>query len=410
MDSLQEILYTLRQHKLRTLLTAFGVFWGIFMLILLLGAGRGMQNGVINGFGTTVMDFIIIFPGTTAVAYEGLGVGRTIELNEDDIETIKKQIPGVRFISSSASMGSALVTYERKSGDFQTLGVADEYFDIKASVEFNQGRTVNNLDSREVRKIAVIGSAVAERLFGSDNPIGKMIRVKGVVLVVVGVFQDDDNNGRASERIYIPMTTYKKVFGGGDVVHEIWMRPQPHINSFEFEKKVKELIKRRHSIAPDDTRAINIFNMAEPAKMVNALFLGINGFIWFVGLGTLMAGIVGVSNIMIITVKERTREIGIRKALGATPMSIVSTLMLESILVTALAGYAGLVLGVGLLELISLGLRSAGADLPFFQNPEVNFQVAITAIILLVVVGALAGLIPALKAARIMPIEAMRAD
>lgn len=411
MDSLQEILYTLRQHKMRTLLTAFGVFWGIFMLILLLGAGRGMQNGVMNGFGTTVMDFIVIFPGTTAVAYKGLGLGRSIELNESDIEAIKKQIPGVRFISSSASMGSVLVSYERKTGNFETQGVADEYFDIKAAVAFNQGRKINDFDDREVRKVAIIGSSVAQRLFGADeNPIAKTIRVKGVSLVIVGVFEDSDNNGRASERVYIPMSTYKKTFGGGDVVNDIWLRPKAGVDGDEFEKKVTELIKRRHSIAPEDERAINVFNMAEPAKMVNALFLGINAFIWFVGLGTLTAGIVGVSNIMIITVKERTREIGIRKALGATPINIVGTLMMESILVTAVAGYAGLVLGVGLLELVSFGLRSVGANLPFFQNPEVNFHVAITAIILLVIVGALAGLVPALKAARIMPIEAMRAD
>jgi len=410
MDSLQEILYTLRQHKMRTFLTAFGVFWGIFMLILLLGAGRGMQNGVVNGFGTTVMDFIVIFPGTTAVAHKGLGIGRTIELNDSDIDAIRKQIRGVRFISSSASMGSTLVSYERKTGDFEIHGVADEYFDIKAAVDFNQGRKINDLDSREVRKIAIVGTSVAQRLFGADeNPVGKTIRVKGVSLVVVGVFQDSDNNGRASERLYIPMSTYKKTFGGGNKVNDIWLRPKAGVDGFEFQKQIVELIKRRHSIAPEDTRAINAFNMAEPAKMVNGLFIGINAFIWFVGLGTLTAGIVGVSNIMIITVKERTREIGIRKALGATPVSIVSTLILESILVTAVAGYAGLVLGVGLLEIVSFGLNSAGANLPFFQNPEVNFHVAITAIVLLVIVGALAGLVPALKAARIMPIEAMRA-
>jgi len=410
MDGLQEILYTLRQNKLRTLLTAFGVFWGIFMLILLLGAGRGMQNGVLKSFGTTVMDFIIVYPGTTTIAYKGLGVGRGIQLDETDITAIKEKISGIRFISYSTSLGSSLVSYEHKTGDFDTLGVADEYFDIKAAVEFNQGRKINTLDDEQVRKIAIIGTSVAQRLFGKDDPIGKTIRVKGVALVVVGVFHDADENGRASERIYIPLSTYKKTYGGGNVIKDIWLRPNADTDGFELEKHVLELIKRRHIVAPDDKRGINSFNMAEPAKMVNGLFLGINAFIWFVGLGTLAAGIVGVSNIMIITVKERTREIGIRKALGATPINIVGTLMMESILVTAIAGYAGLVLGVGLLELIAFGLRTAGANLPFFQNPEVNFQVAITSIVLLVIVGALAGLVPALKAARIMPIEAMRAD
>jgi len=410
MDGLQEILYTLRQNKLRTLLTAFGVFWGIFMLILLLGAGRGMQNGVLNSFGTDVLDFIIVYPGTTAIAYKGLGVGRNIELKESDITAIKQQIPGVRFISSTISMGSTLVTYDKKYGNFEATGVADEYFDIKAAVKFDHGRKINTFDAEQVRKIAIIGTAVAERLFAAENPIGKTIQVKGVALVVVGIFNDKDNNGRASERVYIPMSTYKKTFGGGDAIKDIWLRPVVGTDGFALQKNVVALIQRRHMVAPDDRRGVNSFNMAEPAKMINGLFLGINAFIWFVGLGTLMAGIVGVSNIMIITVKERTREIGIRKALGATPFNIVGTLMIESILVTAIAGYAGLVLGVGLLELAAFGLRAAGANLPFFQNPEVNFQAAITAIVLLVIVGALAGLMPALKAARIMPIEAMRAD
>lgn len=410
MDSLQEILYTLRQNKLRTLLTAFGVFWGIFMLILLLGAGRGMQNGVLKDFGTTVMDFIIVYPGTTTIAYKGLGLGRSIQLDENDIAAIKQKISGIRFISYSTSLGSSLVSYERKAGDFETLGVADEYFDIKAAIAFNQGRKINTLDDTEVRKIAIIGTKVAERLFGSADPLGKMIRVKGVALVVVGVFKDSDNNGRGSERIYIPLSTYKKTYGGGNIIKDIWLRPNADMDGFALEKNVLALVKSRHSVSPEDKRAVNSFNMAEPAKKVNGLFLGINAFIWFVGLGTLAAGIVGVSNIMIITVKERTREIGIRKALGATPINIVSTLMMESILVTAIAGYAGLVLGVGLLELVAFGLRAAGANLPFFQNPEVNFQVAFTAIVLLVIVGALAGLVPAMKAARIMPIEAMRAD
>ncbi|HWV16371.1 MAG TPA: ABC transporter permease [Cellvibrio sp.] len=410
MDSLQEILYTLRQNKLRTLLTAFGVFWGIFMLILLLGAGRGMQNGVMNDFGSNVLDFIVVYPGTTAIAYKGLGLGRSIELNESDIQAIKQQVPGVGSISSTISMGSTLVTYEKKSGNFETIGVADEYFDIKAAIALNQGRKINSFDSEQVRKIAILGSVVAERLFAGENPVGKTVQIKGVALVVVGTFNDKEENGRAAERIYIPMSTYKKTFGGGQTIKNIWLRPAPGIDGFELQKNVVELVKRRHSVAPDDRRGVNSFNMAEPAKMVHGLFFGINTFIWFVGLGTLMAGIVGVSNIMIITVKERTREIGIRKALGATPFNIVGTLMIESIMVTAVAGYAGLVLGVGLLELVAFGLRAAGANLPFFQNPEVNFQVAFTAIVLLIVVGALAGLVPALKAARIMPIEAMRAD
>lgn len=410
-DSLQEILYTLRQNKLRTALTAFGVFWGIFMLILLLGAGRGMQNGVYEDFGSDVLDFIVAYTGTTSVAYKGMGLGRHIQLTLDDVDAIKQQIPGVRFIAAENQRNGISLIYEQKNANFAVLGVPDEYFDVKESIPFNLGRKLNPLDQRELRKITVIGSVVAERLFGKDvNPVNKDIRVNGVMMKVVGVFYDKGNRGRDSERIYIPQPTFQKMFGESNRIGSIWLRPELGMDGFELEKKVIDLLQRRHSVSPEDKRAIRSFNMAEPAKMVNGLFFGINAIIWFVGLGTLMAGIVGVSNIMIITVKERTREIGIRKALGATPFSIVSTLLFESILVTGIAGYAGLVMGVGLIELIAFAINSVGAQLPYFKNPEINFQVAITAIILLVAIGALAGLMPALRAAKIMPIEAMRAD
>jgi putative ABC transport system permease protein len=410
-DGLQEILYTLRQNKLRTGLTAFGVFWGIFMLMLLLGAGRGMQNGIYDDFGSDVLDFIVVYTGTTSVAHKGMGLGRYVQLTLDDVDAIKQQIPGVRLVAAESQRNGVSITYNNKNASFSALGVPKEYFDVKESIPFNAGRKLNPLDQQELRKVTVIGSVVAERLFGKDvDPINKDIRVDGVILKVVGVFYDKMNRGRDSERIYIPQNTFQKMFGESNRISNIWLRPKLDADAFKVEQQIIELLQRRHSVSAEDRRAIRSFNMAEPAKRINGLFIGIQGFIWFVGLGTLMAGVIGVSNIMIITVKERTREIGIRKALGATPLSIVSTLLLESILVTAIAGYAGLVLGVGLIELISFGLNSVGAQLPYFKNPEINFQVAVTAIVLLVVVGALAGLMPALRAAKIMPIEAMRAD
>lgn len=410
-DSLQEILYTLRMNKLRTGLTAFGVFWGIFMLMLLLGAGRGMQNGVYEDFGSDVLDFIVVYTGSTSVAYNGMGLGRAIDLTLEDVEAIKQQVPGIRVISSENDRRGVAIVNGTKVGNFEVRGVPDEFFEIKESVPFTIGRKMNSLDETETRKIALLGTVVVERVFGKDvDPVGKEVKVNGVVMKVAGVFYDKGNRGRDSERVYIPSTTFQKLFGTSNKIASIWLRPQAGVDGFELEKKVIELLKRRHSVSPEDKRAINSFNMAEPAKMVNGLFFGINAIIWFVGLGTLMAGIVGVSNIMIITVKERTREIGIRKALGATPFSIVSTLLFESILVTSIAGYTGLVMGVGLIELVAFALNSVGAQLPFFKNPEINFQVAVTAIILLVVIGALAGLMPALRAAKIMPIEAMRAD
>jgi putative ABC transport system permease protein len=327
------------------------------------------------------------------------------------VQAILSQIRGIRLISAERTLGSGTITYAGRNSNADIRGIPDEYFRIKEDVPFNFGRRVDPLDVNEIRTVVVIGTTVAERLFpkGAD-PVGQDIRVKDVVMKVVGVFYDKMNQGRASERVYIPQTSYQKIFGGGNRIDAIWLRPEPGTDGLELEKKVVELTKRRHGVAPDDKRGVDSFNMAVPAKNVTGLFVAINVFIWFVGLGTLTAGIVGISNIMIITVKERTREIGIRKALGATPFGIVSTLLLESTLVTGISGYVGLVLGVALLELISFGLRIAGLKLPFFQSPEVNFRIAVTAILLLVGVGILAGLAPALRAAKITPTEAMRAQ
>lgn len=411
LDSLQEILYTLRQNKLRTLMTAFGVFWGIFMLVLLLGAGKGMQNGVYDDFSSDAMDFIVIYSQTTSVAYEGMGLGRQILLTKSDIDGLKQQVPGIGFIVNENQRGSVTMIYGKRQGSFAVHGVPDEYFELKNAVPFTFGRKMNPLDESNERKITLIGSVVAERLFQKDeDPVGRDIKVNGVIMKVVGVFNDKGNNGRDSERIYIPATTFSKIFGTSDRVGAIWIRPALGVNGYALEKDAKAFLQKRHQVSPEDKRAIQSFNMAEAAARVNGVFMGIAFVNWFVGLGTLLAGIVGVSNIMIITVKERTREIGVRKALGATPSNIIGTLVFESILVTSLAGYSGLVLGVGLIELISFGLRSAGAELPFFKNPEIDFQVAITAMILLVISGAIAGFVPAMRAAKIMPIEAMRAE
>jgi putative ABC transport system permease protein len=411
LDGLQEILFTLRQNKLRTVLTAFGVFWGIFMLVLLLGAGRGMQNGIYEDFGSDVRDFIIVWTGDTSLAYHGMGPGRKIQLQIADIEALKQQVPGIRLISAERYVDNGTVTYASKNSNGQILGVPDEYFRVKEDVPFNFGRRVNPLDLEEIRKVIFIGTAVADRLFDKGvDPIGKDIRVKDVVMKVAGVFYDKGDRGQNSERVIMPLTTMEKIYGGGEITSNIWVRPESGVDPFELEKRVLAVLKRRHDVSPDDNRGIASFNMAEPMQRVTGLFVGIDVFIWFVGLGTLTAGIVGISNIMIITVKERTKEIGIRKALGATPFHIVSTLLLESTLVTGVAGYLGLVIGVALLEIVAFAIRSSGAKLPYFMNPGVDFKLAITALFLLVGVGVLAGLMPALRAARITPTEAMKSE
>lgn len=416
MDSLQEILFSLRHNKLRTGLTAFGVFWGILMLILLLGAGRGMQNAFSDGWSNDVADSIWIFPNSTSVPYMGLPVGRAIALDEDDMRAVRQQIPGVRFMSSENPLGSFInsdisVTFGTKSGSFQVLGVADQYFNIKEKVGFNEGRRLDRLDQDENRKVVVIGTRVADRLFTSYvEAIGKSIQINGITFKVIGLFYDKGNRGRMSERIYMPVSAFKKAFGGGLEVKLITVRPKQGADPFKLEDDIVALLKQRHKISPEDKRAIEVANKARDAREINEMFTGLNAFIWVVGIGTLLAGIVGVSNIMIITVKERTREIGIRKALGARPSSIVGSLLFESVMVTSIAGYSGLVMGVALLEGVSAMLRKFNIELPYFQRPEVDLTIALSALLLLIVAGVLAGLMPALRAARIMPVEAMKAE
>ncbi len=416
MDGLEEIFYTLRQNKLRTALTAFGVFWGILMLILLLGAGRGMQKAFSDGWSNDVADSIWIFPSVTSVAFMGFPIGRQINLTEEDMAAIRQQIPGVRYISSENPLGTFTgsdisVTFGLKSGSFGVLGVADQYFNIKEKVEFNDGRRLNKGDQNENRKVVVIGTKVSERLFSNHaEAIGKEISINGIAFKVIGLFFDKGNQGRMSERIYMPVSAFKKAFGGGINVALITVRPQPGVNGIELEEKIMQLLKLRHKIAPNDVRAIEVANKARDAEQINEVFTGLNMFIWMVGIGTLLAGIVGVSNIMIITVKERTREIGIRKAIGARPNEIIVGLLMESVLVTGVAGYTGLVVGIGILEIVSMLLKKMQIELPYFQQPEIDLRVAISALCLLVIAGLLAGLMPALRAARIMPVEAMRAE
>lgn len=409
-DSLQEILFTLRQNKLRTFLTAFGVFWGIFLLILLLGAGQGLKNGAQAGFGSNESNVVWIWARKSSVPYKGLQTGRHIFLDTDDIDAIKREITDVKTVSAEQRLwGNTLITHAKRSGNFDIYGIGHDFFKIKSGLEYFGGRKLHDLDNEEIRKVSLIGSKVKENLFPNSSPVGKYIRINNVSFLVVGVFHDDEGNGRNSIRVYIPSTLYQKTFGKGlNRVSTIAYLPNDGVDSKQVEKDVIALLKKRHRVAPSDKAAIRSYNLQERVEKTNALFAGINAFIWFVGIGTLTAGIVGISNIMMITVKERTVEIGIRKALGARPTHIISSLLFESVFVTAIAGYMGLVFGVGVIELASFSLEKFNIQNEFFKRPEVDFAIAIQAIIILVLVGALAGFAPAWRAARIPPIEAMR--
>ncbi|HEY7772957.1 MAG TPA: ABC transporter permease [Marinagarivorans sp.] len=415
-DTLQEIFYTLKQNSLRTFLTGFGVFWGIFMLVLLLGVGKGLKNGIEDGFSSDVRTSMWINAWKTSVPYKGLAHGRDIQLVERDIAALKNAVPEIDLIAAEQPMGSVwqgdiYIAYQQKSGSFSVFGVGDGYFKIKKYQDYHHGRRLNDFDEQESRKVVVIGTRVAERLFEPDvNPVGKQIAINGVSVKVIGVFYDSGWEGQMSERIYMPLAAYQKTFGRGNDISIIALVPKAGSDNKTVAEKVLKVLKERHNVAPSDDSAIRLFDLAEQSQEVSNTFNAISLFIWFVGLGTLTAGVVGISNIMIISVKERTREIGIRKALGAPPGEIIRTIMSESLLVTLLAGYIGLVFSVGLLELFNMAVAKFAIAMPYFSRPEVDIGVALIALLILVSVGAVAGIVPAWHAARVSPIEAMREE
>jgi len=408
-DKWQEIYMTMRKHKLRTALTAFGVFWGIFMLVLLLGAGKGLENGVKGVFGNLATNSMFIWGRKTAIPYKGIKAGKRVNFNNDDCASLKKEIPEILYLAGGTGLwGDFTVNYKTKNGAFQVGGDMPEMNNIRNLI-IPQGRFINQIDIDQKRKIAVLGPAVVDVLFGKEEPLGKYIKIKGVYFQVVGVFYIDNADGRNEvEKIYIPLTTLQNVFNAPNRISSIAVAPKEGFDAEDVEKKVKLHLANRHNVSPDDKSAINGWNSGKEAKKFQGLFTGINIFVWFVSIGTIIAGIVGVSNIMLIIVKERTKEIGIRKALGATPSSIISLIIQESIVITSVSGYLGLVAGVGILESINYFMKKYAIKNPYFDNPEIDVEIALIATGILVVTGALAGLFPAVRAAAINPIEALK--
>lgn len=409
LDTWAEILDSLQRHKLRSLLTAFGVFWGIFMLVLLLGAGRGLEKGALSNFGDMAKNTVFFWGGRTQMPYKGLNPGRYIQFTNADIDAVRAAVPEAMRISAQIDIGEQNMAYDTQKGRFNLTGLMpDASYFYPLEIE---GRLMNALDMTHKRKIAIIGSQVKEMLFGDEDPIGKYMYVEGIAFQVVGIFnirnpEDQD----ALKTIYVPLTTMQQAFHFGENFYFFMVLADPTVAGDVVEEKVKTVLQRRHSVHPDDRQAIGSWNMGREFGQLQALFRGINVFIWLVGAGTIVAGIVGVSNIMLILVKERTKEIGIRKALGATPASIISLILQESVMLTAVSGYLGLVASVGLIEGISYAMDKFHLQSDYFSNPEIDFRTAIIATILLVVTGAIAGYIPARQAANINPIEALRSE
>lgn len=406
-DKWQEIFATIRKNRLRTFLTGFSVAWGIFMLIVLLGTGTGLENGVRHQFSRDAVNSLWFNGGKTATAYRGLQPGREIRFRNSDQEMIGVNTRHLESLTSRLNLWDInQVNYRNKYGTF-SIRACNPGMVYSEKIDVLRGRFVNELDVKESRKVACVGKMLVAELFAGEDPIGREIRINGISFMVVGMFKDEggENDMR---RAYIPVSTAQKTFTGTDRVDQIvlTLNEADMENSAETEKQVRALLADNHNFDPDDRKAIFVWNNMREYGRIMGVITGIRIFVWIIGIGTLVAGIVGVSNIMMIVVKERTREIGIRKALGATPWSIISLVLQESVFITALSGYIGLIAGIGLLELA--GDLIPGSD--FFRNPEVDLKIALYANILLIVAGLLAGFFPARKAAAVKPIEALRAE
>lgn len=405
LDHWQEIFSTLRENRVRTLLTAFSVAWGIFMLVILLGMGNGLENSTRYRFRDDAMNSIWIWSGRTSIPYKGLQPGRRIQFENSDYAFIRDNVKGVEHITSRFFVpGEFTVRYKDKYSTFQVRSCHPDHRYLEKTIMI-KGRFLNPLDLSERRKVAVIGTKVREVLFGAEDPIGKWIAIRGIRYRVIGLYKDEGGEGEL-RMIYIPITTAQTVYGGeDDVSMMMYTFGDASLEESELMRAETEAaLAERHIFSTEDKRAVNVRNNLANYQRFGAIFDGIRIFLWIVGIGTIIAGIIGIGNIMLISVKERTKEIGIRKSLGATPFSIISSILQEALLITLTAGYVGLFLGILSLEFLKDALKGA----EWIRNPEVNMGVVIGATVILVVAGTFAGFFPARQAARIHPVEAMR--
>ena len=408
----REILSTLSRHKLRTILTAFGVFWGIFMLTVLLGAGKGFQTGVRSGFPQVANSVWLWTKGTTQLPYAGMPVGRKIRLLREDLDAIQRDVGSVGMIKGQNSVGiwdgsPAYTVYKSNSGSFSVQGAFAGFENIQ-SMRLVSGRFLNALDESEKRKVLLMGERAKDQLFGKqEDAIGKFVTISGISAQVVGVFAalSNDNAQQEEEKIYMPNDTLRDAFNQRGWVGNFVIVPKPGVDASVTEADVIHYLNQRKKIDPNDKGVFGSFNLQTERDKVQGLFIGIDTFSWIVAIGTIMAGAIGVGNIMLIVVKERTREIGLRKALGATPFSIIMMIVQEALFITIVAGYSGLAVGTLLLEAIN---KAVGDGARFLKHPQVDFHTAIVALMVLVVSGVLASLLPASKAAAVNPIIALQ--
>jgi len=414
-DHWQEIWAALTKNRFRTSLTAFGVFWGIFMLMVMIGSGTGLENGVSRDFVGSATNSFFVWTQSTSKPYRGLPAGRRFEMRNADIDAIRMAVPEAAVIAARNQLGGYRggnnVTRGNKAGAFSVMG---DYPEIRLidPIRVKAGRFLNHFDIEQRRKVAVIGTRVAEVLFadGSEQ-VGGSIEINSVYFKVIGVFGSRKGGEDAedeAQKIFIPFTTFQTAFNYGDVVGWFAITARDGVPASTVEERVLTVLRSRHRVAPADERAIGHWNTEKEYNQILGLFLGIRTLVWIVGIGTLAAGVIGVSNIMLVIVKERTREIGIRRAIGATPGSIVSQIVFEAILLTSIAGALGLMAGVFTMEGVASAVAASGSEM--FLSPGVSLSSALRALAVLISAGVVAGMIPAQRAISISPVQALRSE
>lgn len=416
-DKWQEIFHTLKNNKIRTGLTAFGVIWGIFMLMVMLGAGKGLENAVYSGMGDFATNSMFIWSQATTIPYKGFPRNRWYRFELDDMYAIKRSVPEIKIITPTAHGGGWQVTstllYGDQKGNFRVEGIMPDENKVDP-VNIYRGRYINDLDELNRRKVALLGYRVYEELFKKDEePVDKYVKINGIYFQIVGVYKSKHTGGWGEEQnsiVFIPYSTVQQIYNYPNIVDHFSIVGKPNANIDKIQEEVMTILAQRHSVHPNDKGAFGYNNVGQQFRKISGLFLGIRGLIWLVGIGTLLAGVIGVSNIMLIIINERTQEFGIKRAMGATPFKIISTVISESVFLTSLAGLIGMSFGIYVVELVNKAIGSSASNEVMFMNPEVDFKVAISALVILIIFGIFAGIIPAKRAVSIKPIEAIRSE
>ncbi len=414
-DTWQEIFGSIRKNKTRTIITVIGVLWGIFIYITLSGAAKGLDNGFERDFENIAMNSMFVWAQNTSIPYAGFKTGRFPRLKIEDASLLKKRVPEIQYIAPRNAKGvfggsPAQVVRKARYGSYNVYGDYPVFIKIATKEIYDGGRFLNQEDIDYARKVCVIGERTQKELFEDDeNPIGGFIRIDGVYFKVIGVHKYNQGGGFESDSdIFIPFETYRKLYNTGNGVDWFTIAAYDEANPVEVENKIKQTLKRIHKVHPDDKRAFGSFNLGEAFGRIMGFSNGMTFLSLIVGIATILSGVIGIGNILLISVKERTKELGIRRALGATPSEVRMQIILESVFLTTMSGLLGIILGAGILAIINL-LTMNSEGFPY-TNPTVPIPFVVGALAIMVTLGSLIGLIPAQKAVSIKPIDALREE